>query len=96
MKPVWRVIGASVQGTSHQKKDVSCQDAHGYRVLPGGVVLVAVADGAGSADRSDEGAQCAVDRATASLETGLAEGLPQGEAGWGALIAEAFRQVRPG
>ena len=48
----WRIVGASVQGTSHQKDDIPCQDAHGYRVLLSGAIVVAVADGAGTASRS--------------------------------------------
>lgn len=94
MEPSWHVIGASVQGRSHQEKDSLCQDAHSYRVLPGGVVLVAVADGAGSADRSHESAECAVTGAIASLRTMLAEGLPQNDVGWQAQMTEAFRQTR--
>jgi len=94
MEPMWRVIGVSVQGTSHQKNHLPCQDAHRYRVLPGGAALIAVADGAGSADRSDEGAQCAVAETIASIEAALAEGLPQDEAGWQALLTEVFRQAR--
>ncbi len=93
MESMWRVIGASVQGTSHQKNDLPCQDAHSYRVLSGGVALVAVADGAGSADRSDEGAQCAVAGTIASIEAALAEGLPRDEAGWQVLLTEVFRQT---
>jgi hypothetical protein len=37
-----------------------CQDAQAFAVHPAGALLVAVADGAGSAERSDEGAQAAV------------------------------------
>lgn len=94
MEPIWRVIGASVQGTSHQKRDTPCQDAHGYRVLAGEVVLVAVADGAGSAERSHEGAQCAVETVLVAVEAALAEGEPQDAAAWEVLLAEAFRQAR--
>jgi hypothetical protein len=83
-----------VQGTSHQRKGVPCQDAYGYRVLPGGVVIIAVADGAGSARRSDAGSQCVVERAIDSLETALSRGAPYSELGWESLLAEAFRQAR--
>ena len=56
----WHVVGASVRGTAHEKDDTPCQDAHDYRLLPNNTLLVAVADGAGSADRSAEGAALAV------------------------------------
>jgi hypothetical protein len=94
VEPSWRVIGVSVQGTSHQKKNIPCQDAHGCRILPDGVVVVAAADGAGSAERSDEGAQCAVEGAIASVEATLTEGMPEDDAEWEALLIEAFREAR--
>jgi hypothetical protein len=90
----WHIIGASVQGTSHQKNDLPCQDAHGYRVLPSGVAIIAVADGAGSADQSAEGAQCAVEQVIFSLDTVLAKRLPCTEGGWQSLLTEAFHQAR--
>jgi hypothetical protein len=90
----WRVVGASVQGTSHLKRDIPCQDAHAYRCLDGGVALLAVADGAGSAERSREGARWAVDQAVASLETALEHTLPQDVTGWESLLVDVFRQAR--
>ena len=30
----WRVIGASVQGTSHEDAGVPCQDAHCFKICP--------------------------------------------------------------
>jgi hypothetical protein len=92
----WRVCGASVQGTSHQEKGVPCQDAHSYRVLPGGELLIAVADGAGSAERAEAGANEAVAQALAALAAGLAQGAPADEAGWRQLIASAFQAGRAG
>jgi hypothetical protein len=83
-----------VQGTSHQRNGVPCQDAHGYRVLPGGAVIIGVADGAGSARRSDAGSQCVVGQAIDSLETALSRGAPYSELGWQSLLMEAFRQAR--
>jgi hypothetical protein len=58
--PGWQAVGASVQGTSHAESGLPCQDHHAFAQLEvsGGLVFVAaVADGAGSAPRSDEGAQ---------------------------------------
>ena len=53
----WRVVAAAVQGVSHQRLDLPCQDALGYLVLPSGTLVVALADGAGSAQYSDQGAR---------------------------------------
>ncbi len=70
----WRVVGAAVSGSAHQRLGLPCQDAFAYRLLeagqtdagqPGGFLLAAMADGAGSAGRSDLGARLAV---TAALE----------------------------
>jgi hypothetical protein len=55
----WRVLGASVEGTSHLGGDLGCQDAHAV-VQEAGWLIVAVADGAGSAPRAAEGAALAV------------------------------------
>jgi len=51
----WHVVGASVRGGSHHKNGQPCQDAHSWRVLPNGGVVVAVADGAGSSTLSQIG-----------------------------------------
>jgi len=63
----WRVIGASVTGTSHLRAGRGCDDAHAYRTLEPDHLLIAVADGAGSALRSARGAataaQVAIDAA---------------------------------
>lgn len=60
----WRTAHASVIGTSHTATGAPCQDAGNCEVLvavDGTEILVAaVADGAGSAKRSEEGAQLAV------------------------------------
>jgi len=45
---VWSVSGCSVPGTSHQRSGVMCQDTCGW-FTAGEIVVVAVADGAGSA-----------------------------------------------
>ncbi len=63
----WRVIGASVQGVTHRKQDIPCQDAHASRVSPSGHLCIAVADGAGSAQNAYLGAQCAVEHAVTTV-----------------------------
>jgi hypothetical protein len=59
----WRLAAASSLGTSHEKLGTVCQDAHGCEALlsaTGEALLVAVvADGAGSATRSGDGARLA-------------------------------------
>jgi serine/threonine protein phosphatase PrpC len=63
----WRVVAASVCGTSHQKRSQPCQDAHCWQITPEGVLIAAVADGAGSATFGEVGAQIAVRTAVSYL-----------------------------
>jgi len=65
----WRITAASVCGTSHKKTGRPCQDAHHYLVMPDGVVLVAVADGAGTASLSEIGSTVAVNAAVKTLSS---------------------------
>lgn len=56
----WKIIAASVAGTAHVRRDTACQDAFAYRVFDttyGEVLIVAVADGAGSAKFAELGAR---------------------------------------
>ena len=92
MEPDWRVVGAAVQGSSHLKQGTPCQDALQYRTLAGGVLLTAVADGAGSAARSEAGARAAVEAALDSLASNLAAGAEC--CAWVDLFWQAFEQAR--
>lgn len=90
----WRVVGGTAVGTSHLRLGLPCQDALAYRLLPGGVLLAAVADGAGSAERSEAGSRLAVDEALACLGTALQTDPPPDEAGWAGLMHLAFEAAR--
>lgn len=61
----WRTAYASVVGTSHAKTKAPCQDAGACAVVRAGnggeVLVAAVADGAGTASRSEAGAALAVE-----------------------------------
>ncbi|MEM7726903.1 MAG: PP2C family serine/threonine-protein phosphatase [Cyanobacteria bacterium P01_A01_bin.45] len=63
----WRVVAASVCGTSHQKNKQLCQDAHHWQLLPDNIMIAAAADGAGSASHGKVGAMIAVETAIESL-----------------------------
>lgn len=65
--PEWRIVAASVCGTSHIKNQQLCQDAHHWQILPNNVLVVAAADGAGSASLGKVGAMIAVEVAIAHL-----------------------------
>ena len=59
----WRLVKASVQGVSHIKNDVSCQDNSAYDLhrdqSPDHILIAAVADGAGSASFASDGSHIA-------------------------------------
>ncbi|MFF2365531.1 PP2C family serine/threonine-protein phosphatase [Streptomyces sp. NPDC058122] len=59
----WRIHGMSVEGYRHRRQGQPCQDACGHTVTAS-VAVLAVADGAGSRPRSEEGARLAVELAT--------------------------------
>jgi hypothetical protein len=92
--PNWLIIGASVQGTSHQKRGTPCQDAHAYRILNGGIAAVAVADGAGSATHSEQGALCVAEGLIAVMAQALLDAPPDDDVGWADLVANGFYQAR--
>ena len=90
----WKVVSSSVAGTSHEKKGLPCQDAHHWELRSDGILVAAVADGAGSAAISDVGAKIAVSKA---VETILQlEALPTAddETGWKSLLTKALTIAR--
>jgi hypothetical protein len=90
--PTWRVAGASVQGSAHLSRGLPCQDAHAARGLPGGELLLAVADGAGSAECADIGAALAVQHCIDALSAPVEGVLDAGS--WPAALRAAFRRAR--
>ena len=105
----WSVIRSSVQGTSHIKTGQPCQDSSSVATdAPDGMLIAAVADGAGSAVLSADGsriAACAATRSATRLlrlhvqpvyEGVLQEILKESVlAARQALKAEAQRQEKP-
>lgn len=94
MESEWQVSGAAVQGLSHQKQGLPCQDALEYGCLPGGLLLVALADGAGSALHAELGAQAAVQVSVDWLLTSLENDQPIECCEWAEVIWETFQNAR--
>jgi hypothetical protein len=63
----WRVVAASVCGTSHIRTKQLCQDAHNWQLLPDNILISAAADGAGSASQGKIGAMVATEAAVEHL-----------------------------
>jgi hypothetical protein len=66
----WRALGASVAGAGHRVRGRGCEDAHAVEIAADGVLLLAVADGAGSARLAERGSSLAVAVAMAALRDG--------------------------
>ncbi|MGA5446172.1 protein phosphatase 2C domain-containing protein [Streptomyces umbrinus] len=87
------VSGAVVQGTDHLAAGVGCQDALKSARCEGGEgVVLAVADGAGSRDRSALGAHLAVDIACRALARDLPGGDTDGTV-WTEWISGRAKEV---
>jgi len=89
----WRVVAASVQGSRHERLGQPCQDAYAYEATPSGALIVAVADGAGSARYAQQGAQSAVQAVREFLRTTdcLTKG---GLDKWRAIATQAIEAAR--
>jgi hypothetical protein len=84
----WRVAAASVQGAAHVRAGTPCQDAHRWCPLPGGRLVAAVADGAGSAPLAETGARLAADTVVDRVRDALAA---DGDVDAAAALEGAFR-----
>jgi len=93
----WRFVGASVVGTGHVQDGTGCDDCHAYLEREDGCLLVAVADGAGSATRAADGARHAVDLALqAGNELLSARDLPTSLMDWNTLLRQLVQRIRFG
>ena len=68
---VWRAVAASVTGSGHRARGAGCEDASAVEVLDDGTLLLAVADGAGSARLAAEGSARAVAAAMEAMRAGV-------------------------
>lgn len=97
----WRVVAASVRGTSHERVGQLCQDAHQWEKLSEGVLVAAVADGAGSATLGKVGAIVASQTAVETITLNVGKhnhapllSLPEDEQGWHLLLTKALEAAK--
>ena len=69
----WSVVAVSLDGTSHQKRDLPCQDAHFWQVVGDRILVAGIADGAGSVSLSEVGSLLAVQTAVKGIASKIAE-----------------------
>lgn len=87
----WRVVSASVTGTSHHSSGQPCQDAYHWQLLPECVLVAAVADGAGSAALGEVGATVAAQTAVETVCTNIRLRSLEDDEGWRSLLANALK-----
>jgi hypothetical protein len=83
----WRIVSASIIGEDHRRMGKVNQDRWSAQEVTSGLLVCAVADGAGSRTRSDEGALLAVESATTAAEKSFGETLPRTESEWKGAVA---------
>jgi hypothetical protein len=90
--PRWHVSATSVCGTRHETSGAPCQDASFWSVAENGILLAAVADGAGSGTHGDTGAQIASQAAVEALkaEPDLNKRLHEDPAAFEPILANAL------
>jgi len=92
--PTWQVIHATAVGSAHLNNGLPCQDAAGWRLLPSGILAIALADGAGSAIQAEIAASLAVAEALESLGNSPANQTPEDMDAWSTAIQQAFFTAR--
>jgi serine/threonine protein phosphatase PrpC len=91
----WRVVAASVRGTSHEKTGQPCQDVHNWDIVPPGALVAVVADGAGSAAQGELGADVAARAVVEMICSDRAmPPWPDDDPGWQLLLTNALKAAR--
>src|SRR6266545_1443901 len=91
----WHVVAASVRGTSHQKRQQPCQDAHYWGTVHDDVLVAAVADGASSAALGKVGATLAVCAAATTVCARHQRTVcPENDAAWRQWLVDAMRAAQ--
>jgi hypothetical protein len=89
----WVLVGATVQGSHHLLEGRPCQDAQAY-LLTKGVLLIAIADGLGTALNAQQGAKLAVETALQRAGDLLGVSFPQADSDWLELLKAAVLSAR--
>lgn len=90
----WNVFGASVRGAIHEQLDRPGLSAHGYELRADGTLVVAIAEGLGSAHEGAIGARLAIQTAMTSLVRPLAIKPCATQQDGKDLIQRAFEEAR--
>jgi serine/threonine protein phosphatase PrpC len=89
---MWRTFGAAVTGSSHVASGADCQDAFGFWNLTDETVVLAVADGAGSASQAAVASKAAVAEAIGFCRSAFEIRVEPDQ--WEAVLAGAVNAAR--
>jgi hypothetical protein len=90
----WSVVAVSLEGTSHQKRNLICQDSHYWQLASDNVLVAGVADGAGSVTLSDVGSFLAVQTAVKVLTSKIVNSaLPNTDEEWNVLLKSGLEEA---
>lgn len=90
----WSVVAVSLEGTSHQKRNSPCQDAHCWQLAGDRVLVAGVADGAGSVTLSEVGSLLAVQTAVKGIASKIVESsLPDSDEAWSTLLTSGLNDA---
>ena len=90
---MWQAIGSSVRGSGHTTTNLPCQDAHCFRIS-NDCIVVTVADGLGSAAKSEQGAKIAAETSLETIVEALGDEQLRGSSSWVKLLSQSFEQAR--
>lgn len=90
----WQVIATSVCGTSHEKREQPCQDAHYWDIWLEDTLVAAVADGAGSAVLGEVGARIASQTVVETICAQETKPQLEDEEGWKTLLIHALKAAQ--
>jgi len=82
----WRVAAASVRGVGHERVGLPCQDACRVQILPNEILVIAVADGAGTASMSQYGSTAATEAVIDYFHSTPDISLPATDEAWQHLL----------
>jgi hypothetical protein len=89
LTPDWVLIGATIQGSHQLLESRPCQDAQAFLSMDD-VLLIAIADGLGTALCAQQGAQLAVQAVLKGAGDLLAAAIPGTEEGWHELLQSSI------
>lgn len=90
----WSVVAVSLEGTSHQKHNLICQDSHYWQLAGDDILVAGVADGAGSVTLSDVGSFLAVQTAVKILTSKIVNlGLPNTDEEWNVSLKSGLEEA---